>query len=102
MPMSATSNFSETPYYRARYYDENSGRFIVEDPLGFVGGNVNFYAYVYNSPPNFWDLFGLTTWPTNYPTVTSPFGVIEPIRGGRPHKGVDIRNPMGGPVCATD
>jgi len=36
-------------YYRARYYDPNSGRFISEDPLRFEGW-INFYAYTQNSP----------------------------------------------------
>jgi RHS repeat-associated protein len=44
-------------YYRARYYDPNSGRFLREDPIGFNGGK-NFYPYVGNSPPNFWDPSG--------------------------------------------
>jgi len=34
-------------YYRARYYDTETGRFISEDPLGF-GAGINFYAYVNN------------------------------------------------------
>lgn len=94
---------SETSlYYRARYYDSNAGRFASEDPTAFRGGTVNFYVYANNSALNFWDPFGLTTWPTNYPVVTDPFGTIEPIRGGRIHKGEDIRNPMGGVVCASD
>ncbi|MDP1614568.1 MAG: RHS repeat-associated core domain-containing protein, partial [Methylococcales bacterium] len=38
-------------YYRARYYDTNTGRFISEDPLGFEAG-INFYAYVNNNPIN--------------------------------------------------
>jgi RHS repeat-associated protein len=29
------------PYYHARYYDQVSGRFISEDPIGFDGGDVN-------------------------------------------------------------
>src|SRR5580700_340078 len=32
-------------YYRARYYDENVGRFLGEDPSGFNDG-VNKFAYV--------------------------------------------------------
>ena len=36
-------------YYRARWYDSASGRFISEDPIGFDGG-INLYAYVQNDP----------------------------------------------------
>ncbi|RLB64022.1 MAG: hypothetical protein DRH08_10290 [Deltaproteobacteria bacterium] len=28
-------------YYRARYYDGEVGRFISEDPIGFLGGQTN-------------------------------------------------------------
>ena len=45
-------------YYRARFYDQNIGRFISEDPIGFSGG-VDFYAYVRNSPVNLFDPMGL-------------------------------------------
>jgi RHS repeat-associated protein len=45
-------------YYRARYYDQNNGRFISEDPIEFLGGS-NFYAYVENSPVDFKDELGL-------------------------------------------
>jgi RHS repeat-associated protein len=39
-------------YYRARYYDPITGRFVSEDPIGFDSGDVNFYAYVGNNPVN--------------------------------------------------
>ena len=39
-------------YYRARYYDPSIGRFISEDPKGFAGSGVNWYAYVGNNPVN--------------------------------------------------
>ena len=45
-------------YYRARYYNPQTGRFISEDPIGLVAG-INNYAYVGNSPLNFVDPFGL-------------------------------------------
>jgi len=35
--------------YRARYYDQNVGRFLSEDPIAFNGG-LNFYRYVYGNP----------------------------------------------------
>ena len=45
-------------YYRARWYDPVQGRFLSEDPIGFIGGN-NFYIYVNNRPINFSDPHGL-------------------------------------------
>ena len=42
-------------YYRARYYDANTGRFLSEDPIGFVGGDANLYRYVFNNPANLTD-----------------------------------------------
>jgi RHS repeat-associated protein len=46
-------------YYRARYYHPGLQRFISEDPLRFVGGDPNFYAYVRNNPIAFVDPTGL-------------------------------------------
>jgi len=45
MPISSTAY-----YYRARFYNATTGRFISEDPLGLASGDVNFYRYVLNSP----------------------------------------------------
>ncbi len=42
-------------YYRARYYDPSVGKFFSEDPIGFGGGDVNFYRYVGNSSTNYLD-----------------------------------------------
>lgn len=39
-------------YYRARYYDPESGRFITEDPLKFNSGEINHYVYCGNNPIN--------------------------------------------------
>jgi len=41
-------------YYRARYYDFQSGKFLSEDPINFRAG-INFYTYVYNVPTRFRD-----------------------------------------------
>ena len=46
-------------YYRARFYDPMAGRFISEDPIYFLGGDVNFYKYVGNNPVALIDPFGL-------------------------------------------
>ena len=46
-------------YYRARYYDPATGRFLSEDPLNFGGADTNFYRYVRNNPTNLKDPLGL-------------------------------------------
>ncbi len=46
-------------YYRARYYDAATGRFLQQDPLRLGGGSVNLYGYVLNSPVGFTDPSGL-------------------------------------------
>jgi RHS repeat-associated protein len=45
-------------YYRARYYDQATGRFLDEDPIRFDGG-VNFYEYTGGNPISWFDPFGL-------------------------------------------
>jgi RHS repeat-associated protein len=39
-------------YYRARYYDPAVGRFVSEDPIGFLAGDANLNRYVGNGPTN--------------------------------------------------
>jgi len=51
--------YPQVSYYRARYYDPQTGRFINEDPVGFAGGQANLYVYVGDSPIDFTDPFGL-------------------------------------------
>jgi hypothetical protein len=46
------------PVYRARYYDPVRGRFIGQDPIGLLGGDLNPYAYVGSSPLNWVDPMG--------------------------------------------
>jgi RHS repeat-associated protein len=46
-------------FYRARYYDPATGRFISEDPIGFSGDGTNFYIYVDNDPVILIDPLGL-------------------------------------------
>jgi len=49
-------------YNRFRYYHPETGRYISEDPIGFLSGEPNFFAYV--SDTNAWvDLLGLNTNP---------------------------------------
>ncbi|GAB3788066.1 RHS repeat-associated core domain-containing protein [Dyella agri] len=46
-------------YYRARYYSTTMKRFLSEDPMGFAGGQNDFYAYVGGNPLSYIDPFGL-------------------------------------------
>ncbi len=62
-------------FYRARYYDPATGRFLSEDPIGFAGGDENLYRYVENNPISFVDLSGLAK--------------------AKPPKGIDPKNPLG-------
>jgi RHS repeat-associated protein len=43
-------------YYRTRYYDYTTGRFVQTDP---IRDGTNFYGYVDNNPARFTDSFGL-------------------------------------------
>jgi RHS repeat-associated protein len=62
-------------YYRARYYHPQLQRFIGEDPIGFLGGDVNLYAYVRNAPVRFIDPLGLDIAVVeNGPTQGNPIG----------------------------
>ena len=45
-------------YYRARYYDPATGRFLSEDPIGFTG-EVDFYGYVGNDSTTLIDPTGM-------------------------------------------
>ncbi|MEQ9407593.1 MAG: RHS repeat-associated core domain-containing protein [Fuerstiella sp.] len=46
-------------YYRARWYDGNTGRFTGEDPSGFGAGDANLFRYVNNNVWNATDPSGL-------------------------------------------
>jgi len=39
-------------FYRARYYNASTGKFIQQDPIGFEGLDVNLFRYANNSPTN--------------------------------------------------
>jgi RHS repeat-associated protein len=45
-------------FFGRRYYDPEIGRWTTPDPIGFEGG-ANVYAYVFNSPLSYFDLYGL-------------------------------------------
>jgi RHS repeat-associated protein len=64
-------------FYRARYYSPLLGRFISEDPLGFLGSGPNLYGYALDDPINLIDPSGMQTLlgsaPATTPPVTTPY-----------------------------
>lgn len=63
-------------YYRLRYYDADSGRFLSRDPMSFAAGDVVLDNYVGGNPVNFTDPWGLA----------SEKSWIETIMGRNPTK----------------
>ena len=84
-------SFSGLQYSRARFYDPQIGRFISEDPIGFAGGDVNLYGYVWNSPQNYRDPSGL--WPYKLPVNPGPNGSNLPEGWTKLPEHVDPNNP---------
>ena len=58
-------------YYRARYYDSNTGRFLSED---LFEDGASLYQYVSNSVPNLVDTFGLQS---ASPEGSNPFPTMS-------------------------
>jgi len=47
-------------YFRARWYNPETGRWLSKDPIGIAGG-LNLYAFCGNNPVNFVDPMGLVS-----------------------------------------
>lgn len=80
-------------FYRARWYDSNLGRFISEDPIGFVGG-INLYGYVKNNPLFYKDPMGHNPCIASWAATGS---IIGAIAGG----GVGLVGVVGGGVAVV-
>lgn len=50
---------TELYYYRARYYDPVTARFVSEDPLFMAGGDIDVYRYAWGNPIFYRDPSGL-------------------------------------------
>ena len=61
--------------YRMRYYDQNTGRFLSEDPIRWAGGT-DFYHYADGNPVSEVDPLGLDTKVCTYPSDNQPWGHI--------------------------
>src|SRR5262249_55984980 len=54
-------------FMRARFYADAEGRYVSEDPIGFVGSDANLFRYVFNDPVNLIDPLGHQARPTSPP-----------------------------------
>ena len=89
-----TVDSGEPSYYRARYYDQNVGRFLSEDSNGFSDG-VNFYRYAHNWPIDNADPTGLTTY-KGFPAdleIQMRNAVNDVLKKLSPTEGCDGSNP---------
>lgn len=77
-------------FFRNRFYDQQTGRWTQEDPIGVAGG-VNLYGFVGNNPVMFSDPFGLC------PEVIADGKNVQinahlVIEGGEPADATAVRN----------
>jgi len=75
---SGTSDAPQLSFYRHRYYDQMTGRWTQEDPIGVAGG-INLYQYAGNNPATFTDPFGLCV-----PPIALPCPVVGASAMGGP------------------
>ena len=73
-------------FYRSRYYDPSTGRFMSEDPARFLVGS-DFYSYVANSPTNAID-------PSGQNALTAPVSVLTDEPGLGPIGEACAANPV--------
>ena len=93
-----------------RWYDARVGRWLSEDPIGFISGELNGYCYTQNSPLTGTDPTGLKAndkrpggigyclgqeWVCNL-CCTRKADRLRPIPGAKPLKGIVPMGPPGG------
>ena len=71
-------------YYRARYYDPATGRFVSEDPIDFSAGDANIFRYVFNAPASHADPTGLAAAPPQSPGGKAQGEVLRDPRSVSP------------------
>ncbi|OQB37083.1 MAG: tRNA3(Ser)-specific nuclease WapA precursor [Candidatus Latescibacteria bacterium ADurb.Bin168] len=67
-------------YFRARWYDPVTGRWLSNDPIGILGG-LNQYVFCANNSVNMADPRGLDVWLINDPDATPAHGHSAVIIG---------------------
>lgn len=90
---SGTQEAPKLSFYRNRYYDQQTGRWTQEDPIGIAGG-VNLYQYAGNNPATLTDPFGLKVDTLQLQVIfTGPT-----LRGAAYHTSIRIAPDKGGPA----
>jgi RHS repeat-associated protein len=79
-------------YYRARYYDPSTGRFLSQDPIRFAGGDSNLYRYVGNAPTIYTDPLAL--WRVSF-NITFSALLQTTLSLGFGSSGVDLSGGVG-------
>lgn len=64
-------------YYRLRYYDADSGRFLSRDPMSFAAGDAVLTNYVGGNPVNYIDPSGNIP----FPIITAGIGAVAGFSG---------------------
>jgi RHS repeat-associated protein len=64
-------------YYRARFYDPGTSRFVSEDPLEFGGGGPNLYEYVEGKPAFSVDPNGQDSLPVQWNLILGTNGIED-------------------------
>jgi RHS repeat-associated protein len=71
-------------FFRNRIYDQTTGRWTQEDPIGLAGGH-NLYQFNGNNPVSYTDPFGLSKCPPNCGTIHAvgalAFGTLGAVQG---------------------
>lgn len=81
---------------RDRNYDPYSQKFMSEDSIGFLSGDVNFYRYTYNKPLTFIDPLGLNSTGALIDGVDGGLDLIGAISGS---EGAAVGALIGGTIA---
>ncbi len=68
-------------YYRNRYYNPSTGRFIERDPIGYAAGSLGLYEYVGNNSANVTDASGLGWWADRWEDVKYGYNFTKALPG---------------------
>ena len=74
---------TELVHFGAREYDSVTGRWLQKEPLGFGGGDTNFYLYAYGDPVNWVDPDGEVAHVVVGAIVGGGFGILTEVANAK-------------------